>query len=64
MKAVGVIKGSNIVLKKSPQMKTLREGDKVEVIILPLQKKRHRFATFKLGVKTEHLEREQIYAKH
>ena len=63
MKAQGVIKGSNIVLKKIPAGEELHEGDKVEVIILPLQKKAHRFSTFKLGIKKEHLKRENIYAK-
>ena len=64
MKAQGVIKGSNIVLKKLPAGQELHEGDKVEIIILPLQKKRYRFSTFKLGVKKEHLQREKIYARH
>lgn len=63
MKAQGVIKGSNIILKKIPLGETLHEGEKVEVIILPLQKRRHRFSTFKLGVKKEHLKRENIYAR-
>ncbi|MFZ5998089.1 MAG: hypothetical protein ACOYW7_11480 [Nitrospirota bacterium] len=62
MKTQGVIRGSNIVLKKSPS-KAFREGEKVEVIILPVTKGRHRFSTFKLGVKKEHLKREAIYAK-
>ena len=63
MKAQGVVKGSSIILKKIPQGEILQEGEKVEVIILPLEKKRHRFSTFKLGVKKEHLKREKIYAK-
>ncbi len=63
MKVQGVIKGSNIVLKKIPLGEKLYEGDKVEVIILPLKKKPHRFSTFKLGVKKEHLKRERIYAE-
>ena len=63
MKAEGVISGSNIVLKKVPAGEELHEGDKVEVIILPLQKKPHRFGTFKLGVKKEHLKREKLYAR-
>ena len=63
MKAQGVIKGGNIVLKRFSG-KELHEGEKVEVIILPATKKRHRFSTFKLGVKKEHLKREAIYAKH
>ncbi len=63
MKAQGVIKGSNIVLKKIPAGEKLHEGDKVEVIILPSQKRPHRFSTFKLGVKKEQLKRENIYAK-
>jgi hypothetical protein len=63
MKAQGVISGSNIVLKKVPAGEELHEGDKVEVIILPLQKKPHRFSTFKLGVKEEHLKREKLYAR-
>ena len=62
MKAQGVIKGSNIVLNKLPA-KAFHEGEKVEVIILPMTKRRHRFSTFKLGVKKEHLKRETIYAK-
>lgn len=63
MKAQGVIKGGNIVLKKLPG-KVFHEGEKVEIIILPVTKKRHRFSTFKLGVKKEHLKREAIYAKN
>jgi len=63
MKAQGVIKGSNIVLKKIPLDKKLNEGARVEVIILPSEKKPHRFSTFKLGVKKEYLKREKIYAK-
>jgi len=62
MKAQGVIKGSNIVLNKIPPGKELREGDKVEVIILPQRNRFHRFSTFKLGIKKEHLKREKIYA--
>ncbi len=63
MKALGIIKGTNIVLKKVPLGEELHEGDKVEVIILPLNKKPHRFSTFKLGIKKDHLKREKIYAK-
>lgn len=62
MKAQGVIKGGNIVLNKVPA-KAFHEGEKVEVIILPMTKKRHLFSTFKLGVKKEYLKREEIYAK-
>jgi len=63
MKAQGVIRDGNIVLKRFSG-KALHEGEKVEVIILPATKKRHHFSTFKLGVKKEHLKREAIYAKH
>ena len=63
MKAQGVIKSGNIIIKKLHAGEELHEGDKVEVIILPLQKKPHRFNTFKLGVKKEHLKREKIYAR-
>ncbi len=63
MKAQGIIKGESIILKKVPPDKKLTEGAKVEVIILPLEKKPHRFSTFKLGVKKEYLSREKIYAK-
>jgi hypothetical protein len=63
MKVQGFIKGSNIVLKKTPVDEQLHEGDKVEVIILPIQKKPYRFSTFKLGVKKECLKREEIYAR-
>ncbi len=63
MKVKGVIKGSNIVLKKVPVGEQLHEGDRVEVIILPLRKKSYRFSTFKLGVKKEFLKREEIYAR-
>ena len=63
MRAQGVISGSNIVLKKVSAGEELHEGAKVEVIILPLQKKPHRFSTFKLGVKKEHLKREKLYAR-
>lgn len=63
MKAQGFIKGKNIVLNKLPSDKKLTEGARVEVIILPLKRKPHRFSTFKLGVKKEYLDREKIYAK-
>jgi hypothetical protein len=63
MKAQGIIKGSNIVLKRIPPGKELREGDKVEIIILPPRKRLRRFNTFKLGIKKEHLQREKIYAR-
>jgi len=63
MKAQGIIRGANIVLKKVPASDHFHEGDRVEVIILPLEKKPHRFKTFKLNVKKEHLTREKIYAK-
>lgn len=63
MKAQGIIKGGNIVLKKIPSGEKLHEGEKVEIIILPLEKKHHIFSTFKLGIKSEHLKREKIYAK-
>ncbi len=63
MKVQGVIKGSNIVLKSVPVGKQLHEGDRVEVIILPLRKKPYRFSTFKLGVKKEYPKREEIYAR-
>lgn len=63
MRVQGVIKGSNIALKRIPADEQLHEGDRVEVIILPLQKKPYRFSTFKLGVKKEYLNREVIYAR-
>ena len=63
MKVQGVIKGSNIILKKVPAGKQLHEGDRVEVIILPLHKKPYRFSTFKLGIKQEYLKREDLYAR-
>ena len=63
MKAQGIIKGKNIVLKQLPSDKKITEGSRVEVIILPLKKKLHRFSTFKFGVKKEYLNRERIYAK-
>ncbi|TAN40858.1 MAG: hypothetical protein EPN22_16750 [Nitrospirae bacterium] len=63
MKAQGIIRGANIVLKKAPAGEKFHEGDRVEVIILPLEKKPHRFRTFKLDVKKGHLNREKIYAK-
>ena len=62
MKAQGVIKGSSIILKKILLGKKLHDGTQVEVIILPLEKKPHRFSTFKLGIKKEYLKREKIYA--
>ena len=61
MKAHEIIKGSNIIVNKIPGEKFL-DGEKVEVIIMPLEKKRRRFSTFKLGVKKEHLKREVIYS--
>ena len=63
MKVQGVLKGSNFILKKVPAGNQLREGDRVEVIILPLHKKPYRFSTFKLGIKKEYLKREKIYAR-
>jgi hypothetical protein len=64
MKAHGIIKGKNIILKQLPSDKKLADRARVEVIILPLKRKPPRFSTFKLGVKKEHLNRERIYAKN
>jgi len=59
----GVIKGKKYCPKKIPVGEQLSEGDNVEVIILPVQKKSYRFSTFKLGVKKECLKRDEIYAR-
>jgi hypothetical protein len=64
MKAHGIVKGKNIILERIPDDKELAEGSKVEVIILPVKRKRHLFNTFKLGIKKEYLDREKIYAKN
>jgi ribosomal protein S1 len=63
MKVQGVIHGSNIVLKRVPAGEQFNEGDSVEVIILPSQKKPHRFSTFKLGIRKEFLNREKMYER-
>ncbi|MBF0465377.1 MAG: hypothetical protein HQK94_09875 [Nitrospirae bacterium] len=64
MKVQGIIKGSNIVLKEFPADEQFHEGANVEVIVLPLQRKPHRFSTFKLGVKEKSLNREEIYERN
>jgi len=63
MKAKGVVKGKSIVFQDIPSSEIMREGEEVEVIILPLKKTPHHFATFKLGIKQEFLEREKIYGE-
>ena len=63
MRVKGIIKGRSIVLEEIlPEQ--IREGERVEVIILPLSKKGYRFPTFKLGIKEEYLKREKIYGEN
>jgi len=63
MRVEGIIKGRNIVLEETlPEQ--IKEGERVEVIILPLRKKDYHFPTFKLGIKEEYLKREKIYGEN
>ena len=48
-----------ILLEKLPD--TIKEGDNVEVTITPVSKPAYPFPTFNLGVKTEYLNRENLY---
>lgn len=56
----GYIKGKTIILEDTLPAE-LTEGEQVEVIIMPLTKKKYNFPTFKLGIKDESLKREIIY---
>lgn len=59
----GVVKGNSIVLQESLPEQELKEGELVEVIILPLKRPVHRFRTFPLGVNEEALDREWLYGE-
>lgn len=59
----GVVKGNSIILQEPLPEQEIKEGEEVEVIILPLKRPGHRFRTFPLGVKEEALEREWVYGE-
>lgn len=39
----------------------LKDGDEVEISIIPVSKPQYPFPTFKLGIRDEYLKREKIY---
>jgi len=45
----GVVKGNSIVLQELLPEQEIKEGEEVEVIILPLKRPGHRFRTFQLA---------------
>jgi hypothetical protein len=56
----GYIKDKTIILFDAlPE--TIKDGDEVEVTIIPVAKPTYPFPTFNLGVKDEYLNREKIY---
>jgi hypothetical protein len=56
----GYIKGKNIILLENiPE--NLKEGDEVNISIIPVPKEDYPFPTFELGIKDEYLNREKIY---
>ncbi|MGL6343102.1 MAG: hypothetical protein ACRC80_28685 [Waterburya sp.] len=56
----GYIKGKNIILLENiPE--NLKEGDEVDILIVPIPVEKYPFPTFELGVKDEYLNREKIY---
>lgn len=59
----GVVKGNSIILQEPLPEQELKEGEEVEVIILPPKRLVHRFRTFQLGVKEEALDRERLYGE-
>jgi predicted DNA-binding antitoxin AbrB/MazE fold protein len=59
----GVVKGNSIILQEPLPEPELKEGEQVEVIILPSKRPAHRFRTFQLGVKEEALDRERLYGE-
>ncbi|ACB52516.1 hypothetical protein cce_3168 [Crocosphaera subtropica ATCC 51142] len=56
----GYIQGKKVILLDNLPNR-IQEGDEVEIIIQSKAKKKYPFATFKLGVKDEYLNREKIY---
>lgn len=56
----GYIKGTTIILEDTLPA-DLTEGEQVEVVIIPLTKKKYNFPTYKLDIKDESLKREIIY---
>ncbi|MBE9233081.1 MULTISPECIES: hypothetical protein [Nostocales] len=56
----GYIQNQTIILQDSlPD--TLQNGDEVEIVIIPIKKRKYHFPTFKLDIKEEYLDREKIY---
>jgi hypothetical protein len=56
----GYIKDKTIVLLDAlPE--TVKDGDEVEVTIIPVHQPTYPFPTFNLGVKDEYLNREKLY---
>ncbi len=58
----GDIKGKTIILQDLLPAE-VNEGEEVEVIIVPLNKKKYNFPTFNFGIKDEFLQRENIYER-
>jgi hypothetical protein len=63
MSIKGIVKGNSIVLQELPTDQELKEGESVEIIVLPRKRPIHRFRTFLLGVKEEALDREWLYGE-
>lgn len=59
----GVVKGNSIILQEPLPEQAFKEGEQVEIIILPPKRPVHRFRTFRLGVKEEALDREWLYGE-
>ena len=56
----GYIQGKTIILLENlPEH--LKEGDEVEILLAANPEKKYPFPTFKLGVKEEYLNREEMY---
>jgi DNA replicative helicase MCM subunit Mcm2 (Cdc46/Mcm family) len=58
----GYIHDQSIILTETLP-NTLKNGDEVEITIVKIQKKRHPFSTFNLGIKDQYLNREKIYGQ-
>lgn len=59
----GIVKGNSIVFEEPLPEQELKQGDEVEVFILPRKRPVHRFRTFPLGVREQALEREWLYGE-
>jgi DNA replicative helicase MCM subunit Mcm2 (Cdc46/Mcm family) len=56
----GYIQNQTIILQDSLP-NSLKNGDEVEIVIIPIKKPKYRFPTFKLDIKQEYLDPEKIY---